>query len=254
MKKTISTASAALAAAAGLTLLGGPGPACADDGLAFNVGAVSDYRYRGISQSRLKTALQGGVDWTPGPLYLGAWASTIHWVKDAGGGADVEVDLYGGVKGELTKGLTYDVGGLYYAYPDNRLGRVAGLVNADTFEVYAALGFGPATLKYSHALSNTFGNPDSRNSGYLDLSASVDLGQGWSLAPHLGHQRISGPSSAYSYSDAALALNKDLGDWAKGLTASATLYATDADRALYLTPAGRFTGRSGVVLGLKLSF
>ena len=30
--------------------------------LSFNVGAVTDYRYRGISQSRLHPALQGGAD------------------------------------------------------------------------------------------------------------------------------------------------------------------------------------------------
>src|SRR5687767_7899350 len=59
--------------------------------LSFNVGAVTDYRYRGISQSRLKPALQGGVDYTHGSgFYVGAWASTIKWIKDAGGDADVE--------------------------------------------------------------------------------------------------------------------------------------------------------------------
>eukprot|EP01031_Cornospumella_fuschlensis_P016307 gene16307-19921_t len=35
----------------------------APDPLSFNVGAVSEYRYRGISQSRLKPALQGGLDY-----------------------------------------------------------------------------------------------------------------------------------------------------------------------------------------------
>ena len=68
----------------------------------FNVGAVTDYRYRGISQTRVKPALQGGVDFShPSGLYLGAWASTIKWVKDFGGDSNVEVDLYGGYKGEI---------------------------------------------------------------------------------------------------------------------------------------------------------
>ena len=88
----------------------------------FNVGAVSDYRYRGISQTRLKPALQGGVDLShPSGFYLGAWASTIRWVKDLEGDAGVEVDVYGGYKGELAKGLGYDVGVLGYVYPSNKL-------------------------------------------------------------------------------------------------------------------------------------
>ena len=84
----------------------------------FNIGAVTDYRYRGISQSGLKPALQGGADYSnPNGIYLGVWASTIKWIKDGGriagvdaGNAPLEIDLYGGYKGEITKELTYDVG------------------------------------------------------------------------------------------------------------------------------------------------
>jgi uncharacterized protein (TIGR02001 family) len=99
MKKVVALA--ALAALAGTALA--PLPALADDGLAFNVGAVSDYRYRGISQTRVKPALQGGVDYTLGSFYVGAWASSIKWIKDAGGDAGVEIDVYGGYKGEIVK-------------------------------------------------------------------------------------------------------------------------------------------------------
>src|SRR5688572_31429054 len=67
--------------------------------LSFNVGAVTDYRYRGISQSRLDPALQGGADFAhKSGFYVGTWASTIKWVEDAGGDANAEVDVYGGYK------------------------------------------------------------------------------------------------------------------------------------------------------------
>ena len=80
-----------------------------------NIGLVSDYRYRGISQTRLKPAIQGGVDYgLPGGFYVGAWASNIKWIKDLGGDANVEIDLYGGYKGEITKELTFDIGVLTY--------------------------------------------------------------------------------------------------------------------------------------------
>jgi uncharacterized protein (TIGR02001 family) len=104
-----------LAAAATLTATLLPSVSYAD--LAYNVGLVSDYRYRGISQTRDKFALQGGLDFTAGGFYLGLWASQIKWIKDFGGDAGLEVDLYGGYKGEIVKDVAYDVGVLTYQYP-----------------------------------------------------------------------------------------------------------------------------------------
>jgi len=216
--------------------------------LSFNVSVTTDNRYRGISQSRLKPAIQGGVDYAlPGGFYVGAWASSIKWIKDAGGGASAEVDLYGGYKGEITKDLTYDVGVLTYQYPKNDLA-----TSANTTEIYGALTYGPATLKYSHSLTNLFGFADSKNSSYLELAASFDLGNGISVAPHIGHQKVSGSGNGvYSYTDYSLGVTKDYGN---GVAISATVYGTDADKALYVTPSGKFTGKNGLVLGLKYSF
>lgn len=215
--------------------------------LSYNVGVTTDYRYRGISQSRLNPALQGGVDFAhKSGVYLGAWASTIHWIKDAGGDGNVELDLYGGYKGSAGD-VSYDVGVLAYQYPSNKLA-----VSANTTELYGALTYGPVTAKYSHSVSNLFGFADSKNSGYLDVSASFDLGGGYSVAPHIGHQKVSGTGNGvFSYTDYSVAVTKDFGN---GLAASATLVATDADKALYVTPSGKFTGRTGLVLGLKYSF
>lgn len=213
--------------------------------LSYNAGVVTDYRYRGISQSRLDPALQGGIDWAhKNGVYLGAWGSTIQWIRDAGGDARVELDLYGGYKGTVGD-LGYDLGVLTYQYPSNRLNP-----SANTTELYGALTLGAFTAKYSHSTGNLFGFADSRGSGYLDVSASFDLGQGWSVAPHVGHQRVKNNGAA-SYTDYSVTLAKDLGN---GLSASVAAVGTDADRTVYLTPAGRFTGRNAVVLGLKYSF
>ena len=247
MKFALATLTAALA----ITAL--PTAVRAEDAPAttFNVGAVTDYRYRGISQSRLQPALQGGADYShPNGFYLGTWLSTIKWTKDAGGSGDVEWDLYGGYKGEIAKDLAYDVGGLYYFYPNNKLGSVAGFANANTFEIYGAVTFGLFTAKYSHALTNTFSFPDSKGSGYLDLSASIDLGSGFTLTPHIGRQEIKRFSAA-SYTDFSLTLGKDMGG---GISLSAMLVGTDADKTGYVTPAGKFTGKNALVLGAKFSF
>ena len=66
--------------------------------LAYNIGVTTDYRFRGISQSRLDPAIQGGADFThKSGLYLGFWASSIKWITDQpGGNADAELDFYGG--------------------------------------------------------------------------------------------------------------------------------------------------------------
>jgi uncharacterized protein (TIGR02001 family) len=224
--------------------------AAPESSLSFNVGATTDYRYRGISQSRLQPALQGGLDYADkSGFYAGAWASTIKWVKDAGGDANVEIDLYAGYKGAVAD-VAYDVGFLRYEYPSNKLGSVAGFANASTNEIYGAATFGPATLKYSHAVSNLFGFVDSKNSYYVDVSATFDLGSGYSLVPHVGYQSVKN-NAAYSYSDYSLSLGKDLGN---GLSATAAVVGTDAGKALYVTPTGKFTGKAGLVAAVKYAF
>ena len=213
--------------------------------LAFNAGVVSDYRYRGISQSRLEPALQGGVDYSDkSGFYVGAWGSTIKWIKDIGGDAPIELDLYGGYKGAVGD-VAYDVGFLRYEYSGNKLNP-----NANTNEVYGAVTYGLFTAKYSHAISNLFSNADSKNSYYVDLSANLDLGSGYSLTPHVGYQSVKN-NADYSYTDYAVALGKDLGN---GLSATAAVIGTDSSKAFYYTPAGKFTGRTGLVVGLKYSF
>jgi uncharacterized protein (TIGR02001 family) len=241
-KKALLAVAAVLAAAA-------PAVSHAEDPPAspvtFNVGLTSDYRYRGISQTRLKPAVQGGIDYSNGPFYLGAWASNIKWIKDLGGDANVEIDLYGGYKGEISKELTYDVGVLTYQYPSNKLSP-----SANTTEIYGALTYGPATLKYSHALTNTFANPDSKNSYYLDLSAGFELSKGLTLTPHIGYQKIKGPFSGVgSYTDISLTLAKDF----DGLVVSGALIATDADKSFYVAN-GKELGKTTVVVGLKYNF
>jgi uncharacterized protein (TIGR02001 family) len=211
--------------------------------LSYNVGVVTDYRYRGISQTRLKPALQGGVDFAhKSGFYLGAWASTIKWIKDGGGGADVEIDLYGGYKFSAGP-VGMDVGVLTYNYPGHDLA-----VSPNTQEIYVAGSWGPATLKYSHAVSNLFGFDDSKNSYYVDLSATFDLGNGYSVVPHIGYQKVKNWDVA-SYTDYSITLNKDFGN---GFTGSLGLVGTDTDS--YVGPNGKNLGRTGVVLGVKYAF
>ena len=218
--------------------------------LSYNVGVVSDYRYRGISQSRLEPALQGGIDYADkSGFYVGAWGSTIKWIKDSGASSgSVEVDLYGGYKGAVGD-VAYDVGFLRYEYAGNKLKNVQNYVNANTNEVYGAITYGLFTAKYSHAISDLFGNPNSKNSYYLDLSANFDLGDGYTLTPHVGRQFIKN-APTYTYNDYSVTLTKDLGN---GLSGSLTLVDTNNDNYLY-APTNKNLGKAGAVVGLKYSF
>jgi len=210
--------------------------------LSFNAGVVSDYRYRGIfSQTRLKPALQGGLDYTSGGFYLGAWGSTIKWIKDGGGGADVELDIYGGVKGEIAKDLGYDIGVLTYQYPSNGL-----KPSANTTEVYGAVTAGPVTAKYSHSTTNLFGFAKSKGSGYLDISATFDLG-GFAVTPHIGRQTVKN-NGGFSYTDYSVAISKEI----SGITWSATL--VDTSTSAYTGAGGKDLGKSSIVLGAKMAF
>jgi uncharacterized protein (TIGR02001 family) len=234
MKKNLLAVAVTLAAA---TI-----PTIASAQLAFNVGAVTDYRYRGISQSQLKPALQGGLDYTAGGFYVGAWASTIRWIKKLGGDSNLELDIYAGYKGELAKDLGYDVGVLTYIYPSNGFDP-----SANTTELYGALTFGPVTAKYSHAVTNLFSAPDSKNSYYFDLSAGFEVA-GLTVTPHVGYQKIKSPG-AISYTDYSLTVSKDF----NGLVPSLAIVGTDLKRS-EATLDGKFVAKTALVLGVKYNF
>ena len=247
MKKSVL-----VAALSGLTLSAAsmaPAVAQAQEAspLTFNAGVFSEYRYRGISQSRSQPALQGGADFAHSSgFYVGAWGSTIKWIKDSGGKADVELDVYGGYKGTISDGVSYDVGVLQYLYPSHKLA-----VSPNTTELYGALTVGPITAKYSHSTTNLFGFAGSKGSGYLDITGSFELGGGFILAPHVGHQKVDGKGNGiYSYTDYAITLSKDF----NGIVPSITLLGTDAPKTSYVSPSGKNLGRGAVVVGVKYNF
>ena len=240
-----------LAAALALVLstLGAPAAQAADaapeHAITYNAALTTDYRYRGLSQSRLQPALQGGADYshTPTGLYAGVWASTIKWTHDLGADGNLEIDLYGGKKGEIAPGLTYDVGGLYYAYPSYNLEP-----DANTFELYGQLGYGPAYIKYSRSTTNLFGTADTKGSGYLDAGANIDLATGLVLNLHAGRQIVR-HFGALSYSDYKIGLTKDLG------FASLSLAVVSTSTDIYVSPNnGKNLGRTGAVLAISKTF
>ncbi|PHV38591.1 TorF family putative porin [Janthinobacterium sp. BJB304] len=214
-----------------------------DNVVSYNVALTSDYRYRGVSQSRLDPAISGGADYTHNPtgLYVGSWLSSIKWIKDGGGDTNLEWDIYGGKRGEISKDFTYDVGGLYYFYPSNGLS-----TNANTFELYGQLGYGPLYIKYSHSTTNLFGVPDSKNSGYLDVGGNFDLIDGYIMNVHIGRQKVA-HNDALSYNDVKFGVTKDFG------VVTVALAAVKAN-ITSLAPNGKNLAKSGLVLTVSKTF
>ena len=199
-------------------------------GLTANAGAVSDYRFRGISQTFGKPATQFGVDYAHSSgLYVGNWNSTIN--EGAGfAGSHYETDFYGGYKTKLGD-VELDVGAIYYGYPGSNSGASgrASLTNQRTGnsysgkvtneEVYIGATWNDLSIKYYYSLDNYFSTPDTKGSSYLDLSTAKDLGDGWGFNAHLGSLVVRGANTSalnYNYKDFKLGLTKDIDGWVVG--------------------------------------
>jgi len=161
-----------------------------------NVSLTTNYKFRGQDQGTgryFSPAVQGGFDWAQNGFYLGNWNSNVSFA------GNIEMDLYGGYKGEIAKEFGYDVGLLQYYYPQ----RKNAPVDFNTTEIYGALTYSWLSLKYSHTVSTDYfgigegfeksvplsARPKGRNTGYLDLSANVPLIDKLTLNAHLGYTR-----------------------------------------------------------------
>lgn len=240
MKKTlISIALAASFAVPAFAEDADTAPAAAPAGphtITGNVGLFSSYRFRGIDQTFGKPALQGGFDYSHSSgFYAGNWNSNVN--EGAGyPNGNLEMDFYGGYKTSFGD-FGLDVGGLYYYYPGSDAS-LLGAFNAKhptksasgtvhNGEIYVAGSWKFLSLKYSHAVTDYFNAPDTKNSGYLDLSANYDLGDGWGINGHLGRLHLNnfsyagvsaGGSGSGSYTDWKVGVTKDLSGWVVGLS------------------------------------
>ncbi len=139
---------------------------------------VSDYRFRGFSQTNEEAAIQGGFTVThDSGLYIGTWGSSIGFNNGT------EIDAFAGFSTEVASGLTADIGATLYLYP--------GSSNTSVIEPYLALTgtVGPATVKGMVAWAP--GGQDSLGDASA-LYASADIAVAIPETPlklkgHLGH-------------------------------------------------------------------
>lgn len=224
-------------------------PAAPEHVIAYNIGATTDYIFRGISQSRNRPAFSAGVDYTNTPtgLYVGTWVSTISWVNDSNSASNTpyELDIYGGKRGEITEGVGYDVGAIYYIYPGEKIG---GTFGTNTAEVYGQLGYGPAYAKVSYAVTDAIAT-GKNGSYYADVGANIPVAEGVVLNLHGGYFSFSGASAA-SYTDWKIGLTKDFG----GLAVSLAAVGTDADKTAWNLGNKGYLGDTKAVLSVLKTF
>jgi uncharacterized protein (TIGR02001 family) len=153
--------------------------------LSFNVGATSDYVFRGISQTDEDPSVFGGVDAAIGSIgYAGAWISNV----DFNNGTNAEFDLYGGIR-PLVGPVTLDLGVIYYGYIDQPSGS-----HEDYWEFKAAgsIPAGPATLGAAVYYSPEFFGKTG-DATYYEINAALPIPSSkFSVSGALGRQQVKG--------------------------------------------------------------
>jgi uncharacterized protein (TIGR02001 family) len=229
--------------------------------LSANVGLYSNYVFRGISQTGGEPAIQGGLDYSHSSgFYLGTWGSNVGWIEDFQGydKGNMEIDVYGGFRGDIgATGLTFDVGAIQYIFPGDK---PAGITDADTTEVYGALGWKWFTVKYSYYISDeVFGFANADGSDYLGISASVPVGEtGLTLGASWGTFSFKN-NGAQDYDDWKVSAAYDMGKLSSvmdGVTVGVAYTDTDADSAVWTEPApnNEFLGDSATTVWISKAF
>lgn len=212
---------------------------------------VSDYRFRGISQTNKKFAVQGGITVShESGFYAGVWGSSIDEYVAAA--SDQEIDLIGGYR-KTFGGTTVDVGFIYYYYPGAE--EFLPGYSSDFFEPYVAVShtFGPVTGKISAAYAPkqsalSVGNGKEDNL-YIagDLSAAIP-NTPVSITGHIGH--TFGPSWLVPVGD-------EYTDWSVGAsytTGPVTIGISYVDTDTVFVPFTKDVAKGGVVGSVGVSF
>ena len=236
-----------------------------------NVGLFSEYIFRGIAQTAGKPALQGGFDYAHSSgVYAGVWGSNVSWLEDFGAynRSSLELDFYGGYKAAIgDTDFFWDVGGLYYYYAGERN---PGVVSADNFELYGALGWKWVSVKLSYSLKDYFGARPNANADktdgtiYVDLTANYPIGEtGVTLVGHVGWLDVKNDGSdgdpatfgKVSYTDWKLGVAYTFPEGpVKGLEVGAYYSGNNAKSRFYTDLTGYDTTKDRGVVYVKKTF
>jgi len=145
-----------------------------------NAALVSDYRFRGISQSNEDFAIQAGFDYAfESGFYVGVWGSSVDFDSVEGFDGSLELDVYGGWGTEFGQNSSIDIGYMYFAYPgDNQSGE------GDYQEIYANYGWRDLSLGVAYS-DDYYGS--SGSFWYLQANYDWSIAENWALGFHVGY-------------------------------------------------------------------
>ncbi len=146
--------------------------AFAVEGLSANVAVTNNYLWRGLEQTGGDAAVSGGIDYANDS---GIYAGT--WVSNAWGGT--ELDLYAGFGADINESMSYDVGFIYYAYPDAD--------DADFSEIYGSFTFTNLTVGVAVLASASLDGTDAGDSVYVSGDYALAVGNETEVNFHLGN-------------------------------------------------------------------
>ena len=138
--------------------------------------AVSDYDFRGFSQSATDPALQASADYSFGEtgFSIGAWASNVDFAPADG---DIELDLYAGYTGTINDTFSWTAGLVRYMYPgSDDIG--------EYFEGY--VGFDAGNFGFKQWFANDFYELGD-SAQYTEVNYSQPIGDKFSLTFHAGY-------------------------------------------------------------------
>ncbi|MBE9516488.1 MAG: hypothetical protein IME93_05880 [Proteobacteria bacterium] len=209
-------------------------PVITSAGMTGNIGATSNYVWRGLTQTADDSAISGGIDYSaPFGLSVGMWASNTSF-------GSPELDLYAGYSKEFGD-FSVSAGYIGYLYPGIDDDPATTNTNeAGSFDwTEASVGFGWKMLSLTYNFSDDTWNTGT-DSSYIDLGAEFEVAKDLTLAVHVGKYD-------FDEDDATLAtfVNDDYTDYSISLASgdfTITYSDTNLPEDTYLDPAAGYGG------------
>lgn len=158
---------------------------------------VSDYAFRGISQTDEAAAIQGGITLAADSgFYLSVWGSSV----DFGGEGTLELDVMLGWSGDIAEDWSADVGIMRYGYPNTEF------EGSNFWELYGSVSYKDLSLGLAYS-DDYYGNTG--NYFYIYAGYSLALTDNLSVDFHIGQNEFSDDSSA-SYLDYGVTVSTEV--------------------------------------------
>ena len=201
----------------------------------------SNFVARGISQSQGQPSVQAEIDYNLGDgIYGGVDGDSINWINQLHHGDSVSVDVDGwlGYRAHFDSAWTTQIGLKRMQFPGHYVQQSPPVDQPNFTEAFGSIAWKGLSAQLNYSVTNYAGNPDSKGTVYLSVSASQPIGGAWTLGAGIGrvhqagHDPVSGQSnSRFDYTDYKLSVASDLGS---GIYLTLAHTWTNGDLGIYM--------------------